>query len=119
AFPVRLELVVDQVVRVHVADEHDVSAAPPVAAIRAAPGFVFLPPETDTAAPTIPCRQLDCAFIDEHSVHDAEARAFAKGCDDTLRTRPSNVEMRPSPGGATRFTDPATSGAALGRCAQR
>jgi hypothetical protein len=79
AAPVRLKYVVDEVVRVHVADQHDIAAAPAIPAVRAAPRFVLLAPETDTAPPSITRGKLHCAFVDKHSVHDAERATFAKG----------------------------------------
>src|SRR5690606_6255579 len=72
------KLVINEVVGVHVAEEHDIATASAVAAIGPAPRLVFLPPEADAAASTITCGQLDCAFVDKHLVHDAEPAAFAK-----------------------------------------
>ena len=78
-FPVRLVFVVDEIVRVYIAYEDNVPSSATVSTVRAAPRLIFFPAEADTAPSTITSRKLYCAFVDEHSIHDAEARAFAKG----------------------------------------
>ena len=77
--PMGLKLVVDEVVRVHVADEHDVAPAPAIAAVGAAPRLVFLAAKGDAAAPAVTGREFHHAFVDKHAGKDAEPRAFAKG----------------------------------------
>jgi len=51
--PVRLELVVDEIVRVNIAQENDIAPAAAIAAIGAAPRLIFLAAEADAAAATV------------------------------------------------------------------
>ena len=83
AVPVRLKLVVDEIVRVHVAEQDDVTAAAAIAAVRTAPRLVFFAPETDATTPAITGCELHRAFINKHARNDAERVTFAKGrfCD--------------------------------------
>ena len=53
AMPVRLVFVVDEVVRVDVADQDHVAAAAPIAAVRPAPRLVLFAAEANAAAPAI------------------------------------------------------------------
>ena len=64
--PVGFVFVVNEVVGVHVAEEHDVAAAPAVASVGAAPRFVFFAAEADAAASAVTGLGFDGAFVDEH-----------------------------------------------------
>jgi hypothetical protein len=77
--PVRLVLVIDEVVGVHVPKENHVSAPAAVAAVGSAPRLIFLPAEADAASSPVPGSQLHSAFVDEHPNEDADAAGFAKG----------------------------------------
>src|SRR5271157_4119366 len=70
--PVRLELVVDQVVRVVVPKEDDVPSPSAVAAVGPPPGLVLLAAERDAAAPAVAGDNLDHAFIDKHGSEATE-----------------------------------------------
>ena len=73
-----MEFVVDEVVRVYIPKKHDIPTAPTIAAVGSAPRLVFFAAEADTASSTITGSKLHRAFVDKHSVHNAEARRFAK-----------------------------------------
>src|SRR6185295_16370373 len=83
--PMRLIFVVDEIVRVDVAQENDVATPAAIATVGPAPRFIFLAPKTDTTAPAITRRKLYCAFVNKHSIHDAEGRRFAKGVNPGRR----------------------------------
>jgi hypothetical protein len=77
--PVRLILVVDQVVGVVVADEDHIPTSSTVSAVRATPRFILFPAKGHTPATTVTGFKFNYALIDEHSRYDAEAATFAKG----------------------------------------
>ena len=54
--PVRLEFVVDEIVRVHVTEQHDIPSATTIATIGPAPRLIFFAAKADTAPPTITSR---------------------------------------------------------------
>ena len=56
--PVRLEFVVDEIVRVHVTEQHDITSATTIATIGPAPRLIFFAAEADTAPPTVTSRQF-------------------------------------------------------------
>jgi hypothetical protein len=66
AAPVRLVLVVDEVVRVVVAYQDDISAATAIAAIRPAPRLVFFAAETHATATAVAGLDFDDTLVDEH-----------------------------------------------------
>ena len=54
--PVRLEFVVDEIVRIHVTEQHDITSATTIATIGPAPRLIFFAAKADTAPPTITSR---------------------------------------------------------------
>lgn len=66
AFPVRLELEIDEVVGVVIPPQDDVPSLAAVASVRPTPGFVLLPAEGDAASPSVTGLNLDHTFVDKH-----------------------------------------------------
>jgi hypothetical protein len=56
--PVRLKLVIDEIVRVHVSNQHDISTAAAVAPVGSAPRLVFFAAEGHAPAPAVTGRQF-------------------------------------------------------------
>ena len=76
--PVRLVLVVHEIVRVVVAHEDHVAPLAAVAAVRAAPRLIFFAAKADAAASAIARLGLDHTLVDKHGVNGAESPALAK-----------------------------------------
>jgi hypothetical protein len=55
---VRLEFVVDEIIRVHVTEQHDITSATTIATVGPAPRLIFFAAKADTAPPTITSRQF-------------------------------------------------------------
>ena len=77
--PVRLELVVDEIVGVHVAEQHDVAAVAPVAAVGPAPRLVFFPAKGNAAASAVAREEFHCAFVNKHSTTMQMAARLPRG----------------------------------------
>src|SRR4051812_584042 len=64
--PVRLVFVVDEIVGVHVTQQHDIASPPAVAPVGTAPGFEFLAAKRDAAAATVSGRQFHSTLVNKH-----------------------------------------------------
>lgn len=76
---VRRVFVINEIVCVVVAEQHDVAASTAIATVGTTPRFEFLASEAHAAAPAVAGRHFNHALIDKHISNDAERPSFAKG----------------------------------------
>jgi hypothetical protein len=77
----RLELEIDEIVRVYIAHQHDIAPAAAVPPVGPAERLVLFAAKRNAAAPPVPGLGLNDAFIDEHASDDTETNPAAKAAN--------------------------------------
>src|SRR5450432_2766353 len=73
----RFVLIIDQIVSIVATDKDNVPSAAAIAAVWAAPRFIFLPTKTHAPAATVAGLNFDNAFVDKHGEKSSRDNAKA------------------------------------------